>query len=127
MANQTPENKSFQNRLAEALKRNNLEADGKQVVETPDDDQDVSSGLAQGMRMGLEFMSGTVVGFLLGWGLDTHFDTTPLFLLIGILLGFCAGILNIYRFINGIDEGIGINRQNVLTKGPKDNIPEHRK
>lgn len=127
MANQTPENKSFQNRLAEALKRNNLEADGKQVVETSDDDQDVSSGLAQGMRMGLEFMSGTVVGFLLGWGLDTHFDTTPLFLLIGILLGFCAGILNIYRFINGIDEGIGINRQNVLTKGPKDNIPEHRK
>lgn len=127
MTNQPDQQNDFDKRLNTALERNNLHRQGEKVVEKQDDDADVSSGLAQGMRLGMEFMSGTIVGFLLGWAIDTQFDTSPWFLLIGIFLGFCAGILNIYRFISGIDEGIGINRQSDLTKAAKDNIPEHRK
>lgn len=127
MANHPQQDVNFKKRLQEALHRNNLHEKDGQVVEKQDDDGSVSSGLAQGMRMGMEFMSGTIAGFLLGWAIDTQFDTSPWFLLLGILLGFCAGILNIYRFIKGFDEGIALNRQSDLTKSPKDNIPERRK
>lgn len=113
---------NFDDRLEKALERNDLDLQGGKVVNAPVDDSNAESmsGLAFGMRIGLEFMSGTVVGFLMGWGLDTYFNATPWFLLIFTLLGFCAGMLNVYRSVNNIDEGIGINRQrnkqNSLTK-----------
>jgi ATP synthase protein I len=114
---------NFNQRLNDALKRNDLAiADHHPVVEendSPDDFGTASSGLATGMRIGLEFMSGTVVGLLIGWGIDRYFDTTPWFLLIFTILGFAAGVMNVYRSINNIDEGIGINRRNVLTKAPE--------
>lgn len=122
MTNQSPDD--FDTRLDAALKRNNLEKDGSQLAEAHDDTPDIASGLAQGTRIAIEFTAGTVVGLLIGLGLDRYFDTLPWLLLIFTLLGFCAGILNVYRLVNGIDEGIGINRQSVLTKTHKDNIPK---
>jgi ATP synthase protein I len=110
---------NFNQRLNDALKRNRIELDEHTPVTGEDSSSDfgqASSGLAMGMRIGLEFMAGTVVGLLLGWGIDSYFHTTPWFLLLFTILGFCAGILNVYRSINDIDEGIGINRRNVLTK-----------
>lgn len=103
----------FDKRLDQALDRNELDIQGGKVVDAPKPDSNAESmsGLAFGMRIGLEFASGTLVGFLLGWGIDTYFDTTPWFLLIFTLLGFCAGMLNVYRVVNNLDEGIGINKQ----------------
>ena len=111
-------NDNFDQRLDSALKEEEI----ANPVTQSNNDADINSGLATGMRMGLEFMSGTVVGLAIGYGIDRYFDTTPWFLLLFTILGFCAGIMNIYRSINNIDEGIGINRQNTLThkgKGPK--------
>lgn len=107
------QNDNFDQRLNKALDHNELDLKDGKVVEAKKDDTNAEnmSGLAFGMRIGLEFASGTLVGFLLGWGIDTYFETTPWFLLIFTLLGFCAGMLNIYRVVNNIDEGIGINRQ----------------
>ena len=110
---------NFNQRLNDALKRNDIDLTGDVPIVQDDSAADFSaanSGLATGMRIGLEFMSGTVVGFLLGWGIDSYFKTTPWFLLIFTILGFCAGVMNVYRSINDIDEGVGINRRNVLTK-----------
>lgn len=103
----------FDQRLDQALKGSELDLKDGHVVDAKPDDSNAESmsGLAFGMRIGLEFASGTVVGFLMGWGIDTFFKTTPWFLLIFTLLGFCAGMLNVYRVVNNIDEGIGINRQ----------------
>jgi F0F1-type ATP synthase assembly protein I len=109
----------FDQRLNDALKRNNLNVKGDEVVAS-DDSADAlsgaSSGLAMGMRLSMEFLVGTLIGLGIGWGLDTFFDTMPWLTLIFTLLGFGAGIMNVYRVINDIDEGIGINRRNVLTK-----------
>ena len=103
----------FDKRLDQALKDSDLDLKDGKVVEAKDAEENAEgmSGLGFGMRIGLEFASGTVVGFLMGWGIDTYFKTTPWFLLIFTLLGFCAGMLNIYRVVNNIDEGIGINKQ----------------
>ena len=111
----------FEKRLNEALKRNHLDLTGDKPIEIADESEDTgmaeaSSGLAYGMRIGVEFIAGTVVGLLIGWGLDSWLGTTPWFLLLFVILGFAAGVMNVYRVINNLDEGIGINRQNHLTK-----------
>jgi ATP synthase protein I len=111
--------KSFEQRLDKALDHNELDIKGGKVVDRPIDNSSAESmsGLAFGMKIGLEFMSGTLVGFLMGWGLDTYFKSTPWFLLLFTLLGFGAGMLNVYRSVNNIDEGIGINRQRTKRDG----------
>jgi F0F1-type ATP synthase assembly protein I len=110
-------NDNFDNRLNKAMEEDAIGI----PIEQTDNEADINSGLAVGMRIGLEFVSGTVVGMAIGYGIDRYFNTTPWFLLIFTILGFCAGIMNIYRSINNIDEGIGLNRQKTLT--PKDKGP----
>ncbi len=53
--------------------------------------------LGRAFRVGSELLAGLIVGALLGLGLDTLFDTKPFLLLVGILLGFAAGVLNVRR------------------------------
>lgn len=107
---------SFDKRLDAAQMREQQIA--KQEAESTDRAASMS-GLATGMRIGLEFVAGTLVGVAMGWGLDRLLGTTPWLLLLFTILGFAAGFLNVYRSMMQIEEGIGINRQNGLTKGPK--------
>ena len=50
-----------------------------------------------GWRLGLEFVSGVIVGLGLGYGFDRLFNTNPWGILVFILLGAAAGFLNVYR------------------------------
>jgi ATP synthase protein I len=113
------DNKKFEDRLNDALKRNDIDLTGDVPVKGAEDESgfaEASTGLAYGMRIGLEFMSGTVVGLGIGWGLDRFFDTSPWCLLVFTVLGFFAGILNVFRDINRLDNTIGVNRKNVVGK-----------
>jgi ATP synthase protein I len=49
------------------------------------------------LRMASEFASAIAVGVLLGYGADVTFKTAPWGLVIGLPLGFAAGILNVVR------------------------------
>ncbi len=49
------------------------------------------------MKMSSEFIAGVVVGAFLGWGVDQLAGTTPFGLIVFLLLGFCAGVLNVMR------------------------------
>lgn len=55
------------------------------------------SGMAAGLRIASEFIAGVVVGALLGYGIDTLFGTRPFGMIIFLLLGFAAGVLNVIR------------------------------
>ncbi len=113
---------TFEQRLNDALKRNDIDLTGDKPIEDTGVDAtegDSVSGLAYGMRLGIEFLAGTVVGLGLGWWLDMTFDTTPWLLLLFGILGFAAGLLNVFRDINNIQDSIGINRSNVLTENAK--------
>jgi len=55
------------------------------------------SGLAQGMRMATELFAGVAVGACVGVVIDNIFGTSPLFVIVCLLFGTAAGILNIYR------------------------------
>ena len=56
-----------------------------------------ASGYAQGFRLASEFVAGTLVGGLIGYGVDYLLGTLPFGLIIFLLLGFGAGILNMAR------------------------------
>lgn len=55
------------------------------------------NGMSLAMRMASEFVSAIVVGSILGFGLDNWLGTKPVWLLIGLGLGFTTGVVNIVR------------------------------
>jgi ATP synthase protein I len=56
-----------------------------------------SNGMAYAVKISSEFIAGVVVGAALGWLIDKLFGTGPWGLIIFLLLGFCAGVLNVLR------------------------------
>lgn len=56
-----------------------------------------AAGYGQAFRLSSEFIAGIVVGAGLGWVIDSLADTSPWGLIIFLLLGFCAGVLNVLR------------------------------
>ncbi len=56
-----------------------------------------AAGYAKGYRLASEFVAGTLVGGLIGYGIDWLLGTLPIGLIFFLLLGFGAGILNMAR------------------------------
>ena len=42
-------------------------------------------------------VAGVIVGLIIGIPLDDYFGTRPLFLMVFLILGFAAGLLNVFR------------------------------
>jgi ATP synthase protein I len=56
-----------------------------------------ASAMARGFRLSSELIAGVVVGALIGWGLDRLLSTSPFGLIVFVLFGFAAGVLNVIR------------------------------
>jgi ATP synthase protein I len=54
-------------------------------------------GYAQAVKLSSEFIAAIVVGAVLGWFFDRFVGTAPWGMIILLLLGFCAGVLNVLR------------------------------
>lgn len=57
----------------------------------------VSKSFAEAMKISSEFIAGIIVGALIGWVIDYWAGTSPFGLIVFLLLGFAAGILNVLR------------------------------
>lgn len=55
------------------------------------------AGMAAALRLSSEFVAATLVGAVIGWLIDGLAGTKPWGLIVFLLLGFCAGILNVLR------------------------------
>ena len=55
------------------------------------------SAFARGIRLSSELVGGVILGAALGWVLDRWLGTSPGGLIVFLLLGFAAGILNVMR------------------------------
>src|SRR4030081_919446 len=55
------------------------------------------SAFARGMRMSAELVGGVVIGFIFGWLIDRWLGTSPLGMIVFLLLGFAGGVLNVMR------------------------------
>ena len=56
-----------------------------------------SSAMARGFRLSTELVGGVFVGAVLGWFLDRTLGISPWGLIVFVLLGFAAGVLNVLR------------------------------
>jgi ATP synthase protein I len=56
-----------------------------------------ASAMAVGLRLSSELVAGVLVGAALGWGFDRLLSTSPWGLIVFLLLGFTAGVLNVMR------------------------------
>ena len=56
-----------------------------------------ASAMAIGFRLSSELIAGVVVGALLGWGFDRLLSTSPFGMIVFLLLGFTAGVVNVIR------------------------------
>ncbi|CDX42284.1 AtpZ/AtpI family protein [Mesorhizobium sp. WSM4935] len=61
------------------------------------DEAKAATGYGQALKLSSEFIAGVVVGVGLGWIIDRLVGTAPWGLIVGLLLGFGAGILNVLR------------------------------
>ena len=55
------------------------------------------SAMAKGFRLSTELVAGVIVGAIIGWGLDKLLGISPWGLIVFLLLGFVAGVLNVMR------------------------------
>jgi ATP synthase protein I len=56
-----------------------------------------ASAMAIGIRLSSELVAGVLVGAVIGWGLDHWLSTSPWGLIVFLLLGFTAGVVNVMR------------------------------
>ncbi|HEV3183969.1 MAG TPA: AtpZ/AtpI family protein [Xanthobacteraceae bacterium] len=56
-----------------------------------------SSAMARGFRLSTELVAGVLVGAVIGWFLDRALGISPWGLIVFVLLGFAAGVLNVIR------------------------------
>ena len=59
-------------------------------------------GMALGFKISSEFISAIAVGAILGYALDYYVGTTPWGMIVLLLLGFCAGVLNVLRSVGKV-------------------------
>jgi len=64
------------------------------------------SALARGFRLSTELVAGVLVGAFIGWALDRWLGTSPWGMIVFLLLGFAAGVVNVMRAA-GISSGPG--------------------
>jgi ATP synthase protein I len=56
-----------------------------------------NAGMAAALRLSTDFVAAVLVGAAIGFGLDRFFGIAPWGMIAFLLLGFCAGVLNVLR------------------------------
>jgi ATP synthase protein I len=65
----------------------------------PQDTGQNASALARGFRLSTELVAGVLVGAFIGWALDKWLGISPWGMIVFLLLGFAAGVLNVVRAV----------------------------
>lgn len=64
------------------------------------------SGWSRGLRLSSEFLAAILVGVVLGYLLDQALGTTPWLLLVMLIIGFAAGVLNVVRSTAAMNQAV---------------------
>lgn len=84
--------------LADRLRRLDERLDRKQEARIASGRrQSGTAGFGYAMRLSTEFVAAILVGAALGWGIDRLVGSAPWGMIVFLMLGFCAGVLNVMR------------------------------
>ncbi|MBC93124.1 MAG: F0F1 ATP synthase subunit I [Rhodospirillaceae bacterium] len=72
----------------------------------------VGTGMGVGVKVGVDLVVGVGVGAAIGWGLDWWLETKPILLVIFLIFGFIAGLMNVVRTANQSFKSSGTNSGN---------------
>lgn len=67
----------------------------------------IGSAMSTGFRVMSEFVAAVAVGGLIGWQCDRWFGTSPILLILFLLLGTAAGFWTVYRIAMKPTQGLG--------------------
>lgn len=87
-------------RLGQRLERTGRPAENSPGVPSAD-----PSAMARGFRLSTELVAGVLVGAALGWLLDRWLGISPWGLIVFLLLGFVAGVINVMRAAGVVPKG----------------------
>ncbi len=108
MANDTRDSDSERRRAEEAALSARLRGLGDELGQhRPREPSDArrgqpaanASGYARGFRLSSELVAGVLVGAGIGWALDKLLGISPWGLIVFLLLGFAAGVVNVVRAV----------------------------
>jgi ATP synthase protein I len=85
------------------------QVDASRPVESSRAPRGNASGLARGFRLSTELVAGVLVGAFIGWALDRWLGISPWGMIVFLLLGFAAGVVNVIRAA-GVSSGPGSGR-----------------
>jgi ATP synthase protein I len=63
----------------------------------PEDQQGRGKAMGQALRLATELVAGVAIGGGIGWALDRLFGTAPFGMVVFLVLGAAAGIMNVMR------------------------------
>lgn len=76
--------------------------------------RDGGAAASQGFKIAVELVVGVCFGGLLGWSLDRYLETSgPWFLMIFVILGFAAGMLNVIRMAQRLQAQVEAEQRTV--------------
>lgn len=91
--------------LAERLRNLDARLDGKTVERrVAEKGKPDNAGFGMALRLSTEFVTAILVGAGLGWGVDQLLGISPWGMIILLLIGFCAGVLNVLRSAGRISD-----------------------
>jgi ATP synthase protein I len=98
----SPDEAALSARLGSLDHRLSATRDSRKIGTDPSgNEQDAAqaraSAMAVGLRLSSELVAGVLVGAALGWGFDRLLSTSPWGLIVFLLLGFVAGVINVMR------------------------------
>lgn len=77
---------------------------------------DTRKGYSQGLKISSEFIAAVIVGAMIGYLLDMVLPTKPWGLIVFLLLGFCAGVMNVLRVVGMVKSPHPVDRLGAANK-----------
>ena len=88
------------------------------LTKTATDRSEKGRVLSLAFRVALEIVSAVVIGFCLGWFIDDWLGTKPWLMLTFVVIGFAAGVLNVYRMASGFGYSVGYAKNDKIVSSP---------
>ncbi|WP_162651998.1 AtpZ/AtpI family protein [Lentilitoribacter sp. Alg239-R112] len=96
--------------MVDSLETRRQKLEDKLAAKKLDDEKEAADkseerqGYGLAIKLSSEFIAAIFVGALLGYLLDTYAGTAPWGMIVFLLLGFAAGVLNVLRSIGAVEK-----------------------